>query len=515
MSTASRLISGSVAQWAQIGVTIIAQVVLVPIYLSHWSVEEYGVWLAVQGIMSVLSMLDMGYQTYMAFEFLRLVRSDTPLLCKSLWSALIVGVIVSLVQILIIVSIIVFGAMPFLLGVETKLDLALLNHAAIALLLQGLTWLFLMTLPGLMVRALAGYGYFSRMAWWSFAYAIISSVAPITAVVMGGNLLHASLALTGVSAIYGLGLYIQLIRLLKLERIKLVKPSLSLGFRNFYLSLPLLGKSLLENVRQQGVRLILAPLSGAAGLAAFSTMRTGANVALQGLNTVIYPLVPDLMRFLHDRDQPRSDAAFSTIWVVVVFILAPGIVALQIAFEPFFAIWTQGKIPFNPALFATLSLGVLVYAVIQPAMAVVMGNNLTKVQLAIAVLAAVVVLGSLFMLVPVFGILGAGIALLLAEIGAAICYLHHARKWLSENDLKWPARAFNLALRSLLISALTLLALVLWQQFMWIIAGVSALLFVWNGWKFWQVLPVVAIESARNVISKLPVLRKFVLRGNV
>ena len=172
--------------------------------------------------------------------------------------------------------------------------------------------------------------------------------------------------------------YIDLFKLFKKEHIRPSKPSLVLGLSNFRMSLPLLGKSLLENVRQQGVRLLLAPLSGAVGLAAFATMRTGANVALQGLNTICNPILPDLMRFLHDRDQPRSEAAFATIWVVVVALMAPAVVILQTFVEPLYVVWTQGKIPFNPLLFSILSLGVLVYAVVQPAMAIVIGNNLTK-----------------------------------------------------------------------------------------------------------------------------------------
>ena len=101
-------------------------------------------------------------------------------------------------------------------------------------------------------------------------------------------------------------------------------------------------------MRQQGVRLVLAPLAGPVALAAFSTMRTGANVALQGLNTIVNPILPDLMRFLHDRDQPRSEAAFSTIWVVVVALMAPGVVILQLIMEPLFVFWTQGKIALIP-----------------------------------------------------------------------------------------------------------------------------------------------------------------------
>lgn len=508
MSTASRLISGSVAQWAQIGVTVIAQVLLVPIYLTHWSVEKYGIWLAVQGIMAALSMLDMGYQSYMSFEFLRLVHKDIPLLSKSLWSAVVIGIMVSLTQILIIVGVAGFGAMPLLLGAESNSDLV--YQATVALFLQGLTWLIIMTVPGLIVRALAGFGYFPRMAWWGFSYAIIAAVAPITAVVLGGGLLHASLALFVCSMIYTSAHYFEIFRLLKKERLRFVRPSLALGFRNFTLSLPLLGKSLLESVRQQGVRLVLAPLSGAVGLAAFSTMRTGANVALQGLNTVIHPLLPDLMRFLHDRDQPRSEAAFSVVWVVVVFGLAPGIVLLQAIIGPFFVFWTQGKITFDPLLFATLSLGVLIYAVIQPAMAVVVGNNLTRIQLGIAAVAAVTVLLFMGMSVPVVGIVGAGFALLLAELAAAAGYYYYACKWLKNNGLVWPALAFRLASRSVGICAVALVAMVGLPDQQWLVAAVALMLLGWNGWKYWRVLPPVAIASARNAISKVPLIHRLI-----
>ena len=76
MSTAARLISGSAASWVQIAVNMASQMALVPIYLSYWDAKTYGVWLAVQGIMSVLSMLDSGHQNFLAYEFLRLGVTD-------------------------------------------------------------------------------------------------------------------------------------------------------------------------------------------------------------------------------------------------------------------------------------------------------------------------------------------------------------------------------------------------------------------------------------------------------
>jgi len=515
MSAAARLISGSVASWAQIAVNLVAQIVLVPIYLNYWSVNTYGVWLAIQGIMSALSMLDMGHQNYMGYEFLRIGRQNIPALCKHLCSAVIIAVGIGIVLVLLTVVFFFTGILDFLLGASGPEEVALVNAAGIALILQATLWLANTTAPGLVVRVLFVFGYYPRLSWWAVLYAIVTAVAPLLAVVSGADLLMAAVVMAVGSLTVSAFSFVDLYRLLKKERIKFVKPSLPLGYSNFRKSLPLLGKSLFENVRQQGVRLVLAPVAGPAALAAFSTMRTGANVALQGLNTIVNPILPDLMRFLHDRDQPRSEAAFSTIWIVVVALMAPGTVILQLVMEPFFVFWTQGKITFDPFLFATLSVGVLVYAVIQPAMAVVIGNNLTKLQLWLTGIAAMVVFVVLILSVPIIGNLGAAIALLLAEIVAAVGYKIHAKRWLRQNQLAWPSRPFILAITSVVIAALSLTCIVWFSEFKWLIVGISMLLFAWNSWRYWQVLPSVALVSAKNIIRKIPGFRRlvFFVRG--
>lgn len=190
--------------------------------------------------------------------------------------------------------------------------------------------------------------------------------------------------------------------------------------------------------------------------------------------------------------------------------MAPGVVILQLVMEPFFVFWTHGKITFDPFLFATLSVGVLVYAVIQPAMAVVIGNNLTKLQLWLSGMAAITVFGVLILSVPIIGNLGAAIALLLAEIVSAVGYKIHAKRWLRQNQLVWPSRPFILAVTSVAISALTLMFITWFTEFKWLILAISMLLFAWNTWRYWQVLPSVALESAKNIVRKIPGFRRLV-----
>jgi hypothetical protein len=80
---------------------------------------------------------------------------------------------------------------------------------------------------------------------------------------------------------------------------------------------------------------------------------------------------------------------------------------------------------------------------------------------------------------------------------------------LRENELLWPKRAFFLAVVSVLIATVALAFMVFVPEFKWFILGFSLLLFTWNAWRFWQVLPPVAIESARNIVVRIPGLRRF------
>ena len=74
MSTAGRLVSASIASWIRIGVTVISQVALVPIYLQRWDHATYGSWLAIQTIYGFMTLCDISHHDFLGFEFLRLGR---------------------------------------------------------------------------------------------------------------------------------------------------------------------------------------------------------------------------------------------------------------------------------------------------------------------------------------------------------------------------------------------------------------------------------------------------------
>jgi O-antigen/teichoic acid export membrane protein len=462
----------------------------------------YGVWLALQSLVIMMTLFDLGHHMYVGYELFKYARRDMVTFCKFLWSAILVCAVVGLFELLLIGIFFYFDIISHLVGADAS-QTDLIHDAGIVLLLLTVNWIATSAFSGFFVRALETFGHHARLAWWGVAGLVISQGAPAIAVALGAGLVKAGLTLMISSVVCYIPLYMEMFRLMGQEKIYLIRPSWSLGFRNFFHSIAVTGKLILENLRQQGVRLVLAPISGATALVAFSTMRTVTNVALQGLNSITNPLMPDLLRFLHERDQERSEAAFNTIWIVVILLISPGVIVLQAIVEPLFHIWTKGQITFDPILFAFLSLSVLIYAITQPAIAVVMGNNMMRPQLILSGISAATVIGGIIALVPFVGLPGTGIALIMAELIAMIGYVQTAKSWLRQCDLSWPSKPFRKSILSISIAGLTMTGIALFPSLTWVICAVGLALCAWNFLTYWKLLPEIVRQPLREIYHRI------------
>ncbi|MCE7071023.1 hypothetical protein LZG74_11960 [Dyadobacter sp. CY327] len=507
MSTAKRLISGTVASWASILVTMLTQVALVPIFLTYWDIKTYGIWIAIQALVNVLSTLDRGHNDFLEYEFLKLGPEHRPKIAFNLWSGIRIAAIVSFIELLLVYLLSMHIDMNFLFGEDSSDSLNLRSEIGWAIVIQWIGW-SLTNLLGLFFRALSAFGYYPRMGWWNVLLAMVTSFIPVLFVINGANLLQASAgAIGGVVVLLGFQLA-DILRLLRKEGIASGDYSFKQGFQNFGVSMTLSGRYFLDNFKQQGVRLLMAPLTGAAGVAAFSTIRTVANVTQQGLLTVTHPLLPELMRFLREKNQQKMEVSFGTVWFVLIGLLAPGVLILQCIAPALFSVWTKGQIEFDPILLAALSTGVLFFALAQPAMAVTVGNNLLKVQILISFISSLVVVGGILLLVPYLHILGAGIALLMAEIVAAIGFLHYAKIWLKENGLIWPAKASGIATASVYIAALSMSLMIVFPQYQWASLIIGLLLLCLNIWRYWNSLSLQINDRIQSMLARLPIINK-------
>jgi len=506
MSAARRLISGSVASWVRLGLNLVSQIALVPIYLTHWDKETYGIWLAVQTFSVFVQIFDTGHQTYLQNEFLRIGQKRHRLLKRTLWSSVAVAVLLGLLQTVAVGGIILLNLHFRFLGINHA---AVGDHvksvgAAVAVILWGnaLQWWAFGSIGGIFVRVLAVEGYYARMAWWGVWAQIAGTFFPAIAVLFGADLMVAGWVYLIASLIINILTIVDIWFVLVKLNLGWSRPKMSVGIKNLVLSQVVTLTTLMDTGRVTGIRLLLVPLVGAGEMATFSTLRTGANVLLQKLNTITGPLMPELMRCLNARDQARSEIAFGTVWVAVLAVLAPGTVLLQIVAPTIFRLWTHGKIVCDPLLFGTLTMPVLVYAAAQPAISVVQGNSLLPPRLIASIASGIVLLGSLYILVHIDGIQGAGWALLLAEIVSGGCYLYYADDWLKRNEMRWPWAAFWCVVASLGATALSIVAMVMWSRFQLPIAGGTILLQMAILVFYWRIMPKLARDRVASLVEK-------------
>ncbi len=168
--------------------------------------------------------------------------------------------------------------------------------------------------------------------------------------------------------------------------------------------------------RQMGIRLVMAPLVEPQQIAAFATIRTGANIALQGVQSVSGAILPELMRFVRDRDAVKIESTFSVFWMMVLFLILPGVLIIQPIMPVFFEFWTLGKIQFSSELFAALALGVLIFSIAMPFEAIIRGQNFIKIQIFIASVVATITIIGIYLFVPDYGLEAAGYSLLISEM---------------------------------------------------------------------------------------------------
>jgi O-antigen/teichoic acid export membrane protein len=478
---------------------VVTQIALVPLYLSSWDAQTFGAWLLLQAVWGIITVVDVAHHDYVGYECLRLGPAQRPAIAKIIFSAAPVVVLIALWNLLLAWQL---GRADFLVGWIGN-DEQLLSQWRSALLLIAATWLLVGSLGGLLVRWFTPFGYHPQFAWWGVAYAVLTAAAPALAVVGGANLLQAMVTSCLTSLAYYAVFFVGMLRIARKEGFVPVRPNLHQGLAQGFRSLWLVGKSLAEMARQQGSRIILSPLAGVADMAAFATMRTGANFALQGLNTITSPVMPELMRFLAARDQPRTESTFAIVWLVLCAVLCPAIIVVQWLAPSLFPMWTHGKIVFDPWLFGMLSLGVAVLALAQPASAVLVGNNILRAQLAISIGAAAVAVVSMFWLVPLMGVRGAAVALLAAELTSLTAVVGVAQHWLRQQGMRWPWKAFGAAAATVPVTGLGMVSLELLPHG-WSLIGLATFLVLQAAVAFvyWRHLPAMARMRAAGLVAR-------------
>lgn len=501
MSTVQRFLSASAAGWVRILLTAGAQLLLVPIYLGHWSVDEYGCWLVIQTFVSLSAIMSSGHQNFVGFEFLQVGDKRREQFRVLFYSAVPWVLIIALAELLVMTGLIFGGFLRVTFDPHHTLSDSLLHQAFWAVLLNS-TLALITSVAGLAGRAVAPYGYFPRMTWWQTWLGVFTSLVTAGAVELGANLLGAAICTVAGNLLFNVPIHLDLWRMFRRHDLKPVRPDWRLGFSNFVRSIAIALTTVLDIFRQQGVRVLLSATIGVAGMTAFSTMRTMSNLSLQGIGTVTAPVMPEIMRFLRERDAERTNAIIGFVWLFAVVLLAPLLIVFQWLMPYVFQFWTRGKIGFNPALFGIFSVSLLIFALARPLIAILQGNNLLKVQLYISIGNSLIAVAGILLLSASLGVLGAASALLGAELAATALSAFYAHRWMKDHDLGFPWGLMYISMVSIAVASSAIVLMVSVPDRMWSILAASLAV---NGiilYFYFHELPTLATDRVRRMFLR-------------
>src|SRR5262249_52086528 len=132
----------------------------------------------------------------------------------------------------------------------------------VLLVLPSVSWLVFGNWSTVAGRVLAPFGYYSKIAWWQVAGAIATALAPTIAVFLGAGLIKTGVVYHLAHAIYAVPAIMYVRRMIEREGLDRSRADYRYGLNNYFRSLALSFKTLLEMFRQEQFRIVIAPLIG-------------------------------------------------------------------------------------------------------------------------------------------------------------------------------------------------------------------------------------------------------------
>lgn len=470
---------------------LVAQVATVPIYLEHWPVDVYGLWLLLHSAAVMLPILDGAHHQYLDGEFLKTGDENLSRMNEIFWGGFAVSIVVGGLQFLATLGFLWLLGKGWIPWQEQALVDSQFPSIATFLGIYAFLWWCMGSAGGILVRYLYPLGYYPRVAWWFVAVTLVESIVPVVIVLFGGDLFAATVGFLVAFVFVRGALLLDSLRIAVRAGLRKCVIEWTVAWGRFARSLILALQQWTEAMRQQGMRLILAPLAGTAEMTHFATLRVGVNAVSQGFTAVSTPLMPELMRFVRLRDQSRVDATLATLWSIMIAIVIPVSFVIQFYSEAVFSIWTDSKLKFDPVVFALLTFGMILFAISQPAWVLIRANNLLKSQLIISVTSAALLVAVMAALTPKLGIRGAATAAGITECFCLAAITFTAVQWCKEHALQFPIDQFWYVLAAFGTACFAYLATQFFSWPAWLISAPFVAAYLLIIVLYWRALPII------------------------
>jgi O-antigen/teichoic acid export membrane protein len=327
----------------------VQSILFVPLFLNAWGTIGYGRWLAVTAVVSHLSLMDFGGQSYVGnLLATHHAGHDVETFRRTLGEAVSVFLAISCAAFMLLVGVILlapaFGAFPTILRSEKQIIVCLAASTLLAIpggvYVSSYRSVNLFTHGVMIGNALrvVGYGTLGLLLYVGVTpvtYAVVNLVVAIlaTATVVWDTQRH-------IPGTRGLGLSV---------------PAALRGLRKLGTgSLYFWTITLAQVANQQGVLLVLATFSSPVAVVVYSTHRTLATIASYVGTLVQAPVWPELTRMW--ARGARAEVAWAAVAAVKWIVLITGFLAIGVflAAPIVYPLWTRQEVQLRPALLGLL-----------------------------------------------------------------------------------------------------------------------------------------------------------------
>lgn len=423
-----RLISSFGASILGPAITVLVQLINVPVMLRFWGPELYGEWLLLSAIPTYLLLTDMGFGNVAGSDMTMRVNAGDREGAIETFQSTMALVLLSTVTILVLLA-----GLFWLVPVHQVLHLSALSpsEARVTLALLLINCLVMLQWGVVM----AGYRSTGRYALGMFyvnCIRVVESASFFVLLFSTARPPQLAALMLAVSLLGTAWLVIQHRRRI---------PWLPFGFhfsrmtRIRELAVPAFAFMAFPTcaaISIQGMTLVVGLILGPIAVAVFNPMRTLSRVALQLTDAVKNSVWPELSAAFGRKDWALARRLHRTAFQLSMLLATATVILLALAGPRVFALWTHGRLHFDAATFDILLLAVLANSAWNASSSVALSaNRHERMSLSYLGLSVASIVIACFLL-PRVGLRGAALAMLFADLGMSLIVVRISNRLLSD-----------------------------------------------------------------------------------
>ena len=417
-SVQRRAAAASVAGLTATAASMVLQLATVPLALTYWGTETYGVWLAVAAGFMLLRVPEGGYVTFVGNKMNALYHSDNDGLRRTLAAAAPICALIGASQVVAWIALLLADLDGRLLGIPV--GHAASSEAGMAVLLLLCVWAIACLYPSVALRLLAPAGLLAVGIWWGLAIQAAQFGAIVLAALNETSILQAaSIFAAALAAVY----------LASARYLRRKLPGFYPWWRggHWYSGLGDLARSALltaNSAAQQagtsGVILMVSGMLGAVAVPAFATTRTLTNLSNTLGGVFANALSPELVRYFVSGQRDKLTAGLRTTTILSGLVVNVSLLALLGIGSWIYEVWTNGRISFDLQLFLYLAAAVSMRSAGWTHSNLLAVLNSLAPQLILTLIRTCAALGTGAALIGSLGLSGLALGILIGETTASL-----------------------------------------------------------------------------------------------